>query len=77
MRRQQFAKPIRERLAQREHHLEDADHNHQKKQRSPEAMQKHIVDLARVLGRERRLIAGVAADLRGPGMRAGRVAQYG
>ena len=40
-------------------------------------MQQNIVDLARVGGRERGLVAGAAADLRGPVVRAGRVADDG
>ena len=40
-------------------------------------MQQNIVDLARVGRRERGLVTGAAADLRGPVVRAGRVADDG
>jgi hypothetical protein len=66
----------RERLADREHHLKNADHHNQKQQRSPDAMQQHVVDLARALRRKRRAIAGTAAHLRGPTVRARGIAQH-
>ena len=77
MRGQNGAKAVGERLADGENHLEDADDDEQKQQRSPDAMQEHVVDLARALNRERRAIAGAAAHLRGPGMRAGGIAHHG
>ena len=53
MRREEFAEAVGERLADGEDHFKDADDDDQEKQRSPEAMQQHVVDLAGVLGRER------------------------
>ena len=40
-------------------------------------MQQDVVDLVRVDGRERHAVAGAAAHLRGPVVRAGRVADHG
>ncbi len=74
---EQIAEAVGERLAEREDDFEDADDDQQEQQRSPDAMQQHVVDLARVLGRKRRPVAGIAADLRGPAVRAGRVAHDG
>jgi hypothetical protein len=71
------AKKVGERLADGEDHLEDADDDDQKEQRTPDAVQQDVVDLARALDRERGAVAGAAAHLRGPGVRAGGVAHDG
>jgi len=73
----QVAEDVGERLADGKNHFEHAEDYEEKEQRSPDAMQQNIVDLARVGGRERGLVAGAAADLRGPVVRAGRVADDG
>jgi hypothetical protein len=74
---EQIAEAIGKRLAEREDGFKYGDDDEEKKERSPDAMQKDVVDLACVLGRERGLVAGTAADLRGPGVRAGGVAEDG
>ena len=74
---QQVAEAVGERLADGEDDFKDGDDDNQKEQRSPNAMEENVVDLVGVLSGERRLIAGAAADLRGPGMRAGGVAEDG
>ena len=71
------AKAVGERLADGEDHFKDADDDEQKQQRSPDAVEQDIVDLARALDRERGAVAGAAADLRGPAVRAGGVAHDG
>ena len=74
---EEIAEAIGERLAEREDDFEDADDDGEEEQRSPDAMQQDVVDLARVLGGERGLVAGVAADLLSPVVRALRVAHDG
>ena len=71
---QDIAKTVGERLADGEDHLKDADDYDQKEQRSPDAVQQHVVDLARAFDRERSAVAGAAAYLGGPGVGAGGVA---
>ena len=71
------AEAVGERLADGEDHLKDADDDDEKEQRSPDAMEQDVVDLAAVFGRERGAVAGAAADLRGPGVGAGGVAEHG
>ena len=51
---QQVAEAVGERLADGEDHFKDADDHDQKQQRSPDAMQQDVVDLAAVFSRERR-----------------------
>ena len=71
-----IAKTVGERLADGEDHLKDADDHHEKQQRSPDAMEQNVIDLAAVFRRKRCAIAGAAADLGSPGVRAGRIAQH-
>ena len=49
----------------------------EKEQRSPDAVEEDVVELAAVFSRQRSLIAGAAADLRGPGVGAGGIAEHG
>ncbi len=72
-----FAEAVGERLADGEDDFKDADDHDEKQQRSPEAMEQDVIELAAVLCRERGMIAGAAADLRGPGVGAGGVAEHG
>ncbi len=74
---QQVAKAVRERLAHGEDDLKHTDDDGQKQQRSPDAVEQDIVDLAGLFDRKRSLVAGAPADLRGPGVRTGRIAQDG
>src|SRR5689334_1178664 len=67
---------IGEGLADREHYLEHTDDNHEKEQRSPDAVEEDVVEFAAALGGERCAIAGLAADLRSPGMGTGSIAQH-
>ena len=71
------AEAVGERLADGEDHFKDADDDDEKQQRPPDAMEEDVVDLAGVLGGERGAVAGAAADLRGPGVGAGGVAEHG
>ncbi len=71
------AEAVGERLADGEDHFEDADNDDEEEQRSPDAMEQNVVDLAAVFSRKRSAVAGAAADLRGPGVRAGGVAEHG
>ncbi len=71
------AEAVGERLADGEDHFKDADDDDEKEQRSPDAMEQDVVDLAGVFSRERSAVAGAAADLRGPGVGAGGVAEHG
>ncbi len=54
----------------------DTYNHHQKQQRSPDAVQQHVIDPAAILDRQRRAIAGAAAHLCGPGVGAGGIAQH-
>ncbi len=55
--------------------FKDADDDDEKEQRTPDAMEENAVELAAGFSGEGRVIAGTAADLRGPGVGAGSVAE--
>ena len=74
---QDDAKSVGEWLADGEDHLKYAHHHDQEEKRSPNAVQQDVVDLACALNRKRRTVAGAAAELRGPVVRARCIAQDG
>src|SRR6202008_2970713 len=74
--REDIAKAIAQWLADREHHLKDADDYHQEQQWSPKTVEQDVIEPAAILFRKRRAIASSPANLRSPGMRACRIAQH-
>ncbi len=71
------AETVRERLADGEDDFKYADDDDKKEQRPPDAMEQDVVDFARAFDGERGAVTGAAADLGGPGVGAGGVADYG
>jgi hypothetical protein len=71
-----IAEAVRKRLADGEDYFEYTDYYDEKEQRTPDSVEEDVVDFARAFNGERGAVTGAAADLGGPGMGAGGVANY-
>src|SRR6185437_14493076 len=75
--RKQFTKPIAQRLADTEDHLEDRDNDRDEDDRTPDAIEQDRVKAARPTRRLRLLEVAARADLAGPLAARGRILDDG